>query len=99
MWLPDTSALYASRRGGQKFIGWDADRYALVSIANAARAGNHLTLMVNRDPKKGRTPKAPEPFPTPDLEVKSKAPKPGSFAAVVASMMAAQRKKKELMNG
>lgn len=98
MHLPTDGALYASRRGGQEFRGWDIDRYAMVAQVNAQRAGNHILLMANRDPKKPK-PKAPEPFPTPDDDKKSNAPKPGSFAAVAASMIAAQRKKRELMNG
>lgn len=98
MGLPSDGAFYASRRGGQEFRGWDASRYALVALVNAQRATNHILLRVNRDPKKAK-PKPPEMFPTPDSEIKSKAPKPGSFAAVAASMLAAQRKKRELRNG
>jgi hypothetical protein len=96
--LPTNGAFYASRRGGLQFRGWDADRYALVALVNAQRANNHILLLANSDPKKSK-PKAPELFPTPDDNPKSKAPKPGSFAAIAASMMAAQRRKKELMNG
>ena len=96
--LPTEGAFFASRRGGQQYRGWDVDRYALVSLVNAQRAGNHILLMVNRDPKKSK-PKPPEPFPTPDSEEQSRTPKPGSFAAVAASMLAAQRRKKELMSG
>lgn len=96
--LPADGAFYASRQGGQEFRGWDTDRYALVALVNAQRAGNHIQLMINRDPKRA-APKPPEPFPTPGSENKSKAPKPGSFAAVAASMLAAQKRKKELMNG
>jgi len=96
--LPTEGALYASRQGGQQFRGWDAGRYALVAQVNAQRATNHILLMVNRDPKKSR-PKPPELFPTPDVEKqKPTAPKPGSFAAVAASMIAAQRKKKREMD-
>ena len=95
--LPSDGAFYASRSGGQEFRGWDADRYALVSLVNAQRATNHILMMVNRDPKKPR-PKPPETFPTPG-DKKKTAHKPGSFAAIAASMMAAQRRKRELMNG
>lgn len=95
--LPTDGAFFASKRGGQQFRGWDVDRYALVALVNAARAGNHIQLMVNRDPKKPK-PKAPEPFPVPGDESKP-AHKPGSFAAIAASMMAAQRRKRELLNG
>lgn len=94
--LPTDGAFYASRRGGQQFRGWDADRYALVAQVNAQRANNHILTMVNRDPKKPK-PKPPEWFPTPDDEIKSV--KPGSFAAVAAAMLAEQKRKKELLSG
>ena len=96
--LPTDGAFFASRRGGQQFRGWDAGRYALVAQVNAQRATNHILTMVNRDPKKAK-PKPPEPFPTPDVTDKPKTHEPGSFAAIAASMVAAQRRKRELMNG
>lgn len=99
VWLPNDSAFYASRMGGPQYVGWDPDRYALAAQVDALRAGNYIALMVNRDPKKGTKPKPPEPFPTPDADKKSNAPKPGSFRAIAASLMAAQRRKKELLNG
>lgn len=79
-------------------MGWDAERYALVAAVDALRAGNHIQLMVNRDPAKAK-PKAPEPFPTPDQDIKKAAPKPGSFAAMLVAAKAAQRRKKELSRG
>lgn len=97
--LPLDGAYYAARRGGQQYRGWDMDRYALVALVNAQRATNHILMMVNRDPKKA-PPKPPEPFPTPDLEQqKANAQKPGSFAAIAASMMAAQRQRREKAHG
>lgn len=95
--LPSEGAFHASRMGGPQFMGWDAGRYALAALVNAQRANNHLLLMINRDPKKPK-PKAPELFPTPAQDNKPAAPKPGSFAAIAASMMAAQRRKRELLN-
>ncbi len=97
MGLPTDGAFYASRRGGQQFRGWDVDRYALVAQVNAQRATNHIMMMVNRDPKKPK-PAPPDYFPIPDEDKPSK-PKPGSFAAIAASMMAAQRRKREMLNG
>ncbi|AHJ86392.1 tail assembly chaperone [Mycobacterium phage 40AC] len=94
VWLPTDSAFAASCRGGPQFRGWDADRYAMVSAVNELRAGNHLTLLINRDRSKPK-PKAPEPFPTPDEEKKSTAPKPGSFASMVVAAKRAARLKKE----
>jgi len=96
--LPSDGAFHADRQGGQEFRGWDTDRYALVSLVNAQRAGNHIQLMINRDPKRA-APKPPEPFPVPGVDRKANAHKPGSFAAIAASMIAAQRRKKELMDG
>ena len=95
--LPTDGAFYADRQGGQEFRGWDTDRYALVSLVNAQRAGNHIQLMINRDPKRA-APKPPDPFPIPGVDQKSNAPKPGSFAAIAAAMITAQRRKKELMD-
>jgi len=91
--LPSDSALAASRRGGPQYRGWDADRYALAALVNAQRANNHILMMVNRDPKKPK-PKPPDSFPMPDDD-KPKPLKPGSFAAIAASMIEAQRKKEQ----
>jgi hypothetical protein len=99
--LPSTGAFWASRSGGKQFRGWDVDRYALVSLVDAVRVNNYILTMVNRDPKKSK-PKPPEPFPTPYTENKTAAAakhKPGSFAAIAASMLAAQKRKRELLNG
>jgi len=74
------------------------DRYALAALVNAQRASNHIALMVNRDPKRAK-PKPPEPFPLPESDKKPKAHKPGSFAAIAASMFSAQRRKKEMLSG
>lgn len=98
--LPPDGALAASRQGGLEYRGWDASTYALAAMVNSQRFGNHILLMVNRDPKKPK-PKPPEPFPTPGgaaVEVK-KPRQGGSFAAMAATMMAAQRRRKELMRG
>lgn len=95
MHLPDEGAFYASRRGGQQYRGWNVDRYALVSLVNAQRAGNYILTMVNRDPKKSKPP-VPDPFPTPDSqELKAKARNSNSFAKIAANMIAAQRRKQE----
>lgn len=94
--LPSDSAFYASRRGGRQFRGWDDGRYALVALVNAAHASNYMFQVANSDPKKGKKPSLPEPFPIPDQITKAKkAPKPGSFAFIAAQMIAAQRKSKE----
>lgn len=93
--LPTNGAYYASRRGGAEFRGWDIDRYINVAQVNAQRAANHIQLMINRDPKRPAPP-VPDSFPTPDRKQEEPQEiKPGSFAAIAASMMAAQKKKKE----
>ncbi|QFP95092.1 tail assembly chaperone [Gordonia phage MinecraftSteve] len=99
--LPETSAFYASRRGGHQYRGWDIERYMLVALVNGQRMANYMFQLANRDPKKSSVPPAPEPFPVPDEMDKKKkpAPKPGSFAAVAAQMIAAQRRKKEMAYG
>jgi hypothetical protein len=94
--LPTTSALYASRRGGQQYRGWDAERYALVAMVNALKANNWILASVNRDPAKSKL-KPPEPFPTPDDD-KPTPPKPGSFGGMLLAAHRAQRRNKELRN-
>lgn len=96
--LPTDGAFFAARQGGQEYRGWDTDRYALVAMVNAQRAGNHIQVIVNSDPKRSK-PKPPEPFPTPGDNARKKTIKPGSFAAIAASMMDAQKRKKELIDG
>lgn len=95
--LPTDSAFFASKRGGPQFRGWDATRYALVGLVNSQNMTNHILAMVNRDPKRAK-PKPPEPFPTPDGELKDKG-KVNSFTATAARMLAAQRRKRELISG
>lgn len=73
------------------------DRYALVSLVNAANDNNWILASVNRDTKKP-APKRPQRFPTPDKDTPS-APKPGSFAAMVVRAKRAARKRKESANG
>lgn len=92
--LPQDSSFTASRRGGRQYRGWDETRYALVALVNAQRTANYMFQVANSDPKR-RKPDVPHPFPTPDDTTTSKAPKQGSFAAIAASMIAAQRKAKE----
>lgn len=96
--LPTDSAFYASRMGGREYRGWDASRYALVGLYNAQNINNHILATVNRDPKRPK-PKPPEPFPTPDQGAKRNQGNSNKFASTAASMLAAQRRKKELMSG
>lgn len=96
MHLPPEGAFFAERAGGAEFRGWDSSRWALVTAVNELRTANYIQVMINRDPKKAK-PAPPEPFPTPGAKI-NKSQKPGSFAAIAASMMAAQKRKKELLN-
>lgn len=95
--LTTKGAFYASRRGGTQFRGWDAERYALVAIANSTQDANWISACVNRNPDRP-APKRPERFPTPD-EQKKPPPKPGSFAAMVVAAKKAALKNKEKRNG
>ncbi|QDH47843.1 tail assembly chaperone [Mycobacterium phage Benvolio] len=93
--LPKDGAFYAERRGGQQYRGWDEDRHALADIYDAVQAGNHILMMVNRDPNKPK-PKAPKPYPRPDdNKPKDAAPPPGSFAAMVVAAKKAARERRE----
>ena len=96
--LPTDGAFHAARMGGQEFRGWDADRYALKAIVDGVRVTNYILTMVNRDPKK-KKPDLPDPFPSPGEKTTTTQSKPGSFASIAAAMMAAQKRKKELLNG
>ncbi|AWY03843.1 tail assembly chaperone [Gordonia phage Nedarya] len=100
--LPATSAFYASRRGGAHYRGWDEERYLLAALVNSQRMANYMFQLANRDPKKSSVPPVPEPIPLPDdKDEKKKKPahKPGSFAAMAASMILAARRKKEMTYG
>lgn len=93
--LPKDGAFYASRRGGREYRGWDETRYALAELVDAMSGSNYMFQMANRDPAKPK-PKLPSPFPRPDnSEPKKAAPAPNSFAGIVASMMAEQRRRRD----
>lgn len=99
--LPADGAFAASRQGGPQYRGWDAGQYAAAALVNDVRVTNHILSLVNRDPKKPK-PKPPEPFPIPGsaaVEVKKSKPAAGSFAAMAATMMAAQRRRRERSGG
>lgn len=93
--LPMGSAFTAERRGGQQFRGWDETRYALVCAVHELQAIGHMYVLAHIDQEKTAKPKTPTPFPTPDTSEDRQAtrPKPGSFAGIAASMLAAKRRK------
>lgn len=93
LYLPSDSAYIAERRGGQQFRGWNPSWYAQVASVNAQRALNHMYILSHIG-KNAPKPKAPEPYPIPEIHKKNEAPKPNSFAGIAASMMAASRRKK-----
>lgn len=96
MHLPLGSCFNAARRGGQQYHGWDAERYALVDIANSLRMIQFLYTSAHIDPKKGRRPAIPSPFPTPDSEAREKAEKankPGSFVHTLLQAKSRQKRK------
>ncbi|QHB36913.1 tail assembly chaperone [Mycobacterium phage Roary] len=94
IYLPTESAYVAERRGGQQFRGWNPSWYALVATVNGIRALNHMYILSHIG-KNSSKPKAPEPYPIPEVDrSKTEAPKANSFAGIAASMMAASRRKK-----
>lgn len=95
--MPEDSAFAASKSGGAEYRGWDSAQYTRAALVNAVNTSNYLTIMVNRDPKKA-APNPPDPFPTPGSTHRTKSHAPNSFAAIAASMIAAQKKKKEAAN-
>lgn len=93
--LPVGSAFVAEVRGGQEFRGWDEDRYQMAALIDAIRILQYIFVLANIDPKK-KKPKPPEPYPTPDKATKHKQPdKPGSFAFIAKSALAAAKRRKE----
>lgn len=90
------SAYSAERRGGPQFRGWTPSTYAQVATANGIRGLQYSYILTHID-KKAKRPNPPEPYPIPTRETdKSKpvTPRPGSFAGMAASMMAAARRQK-----
>lgn len=98
--LPIGSAFVAEQRGGQQYRDWDELRYQIASLINAVRAQTYVFTLAHSDPKK-RTPEPPEPYPVPDdrNKKKQKQDKPGSFAFIAKSHLAALKKMKESEGG
>lgn len=96
MHLPIGSCFNAARMGGQQYHGWDAQAYALADIATSLRSLQFLYTLAHIDPKKGRKPPPPKPFPTPGAVDREKKPAnaPGSFAHMILQAKAADQKKK-----
>jgi hypothetical protein len=88
------SAFIAEMRGGQRFRGWDEDRYQRAAQINSQRTANYYFALANCDPKKRRNIKPPDMWPIPD-EVKKVDP-PGSFAFIAKAHLAAAKKRKAL---
>ncbi|AEK32673.1 tail assembly chaperone [Mycobacterium phage LittleCherry] len=90
------SAYSAERRGGPQFRGWTPSTFAQVATANGIRGLQYSYILTHID-KKAKRPNPPEPYPIPTRETdrsKPVTPKPGSFAGIAASMMAAARRQK-----
>lgn len=85
--LPEGSRFIAERQGGQEFRGWDAGRYATVSIVNAVRALQWTYVAAHAKSR----PKPPEPFPTPG-DKKPVRKKDNMFATIAAAKLAEVRK-------
>lgn len=93
-YLPLESAFVAERRGGQQFRGWGPLMYAVVAAVNALRAIQHMYLLAHLA-KNSPKPKAPEPYPIPDTYKQRKSRnKPGTFAHIAATKLAALRRRK-----
>ena len=84
--LPEGSRFVAEKRGGQHFRGWDATRYATVSLVNAVRALQWTYVAAHSKSK----PKQPDPFPMPESLTKKR--KPNAFALTAAAKLAKVRK-------
>lgn len=67
--LPLGSRTVAALRGGEQFIGWDADRYFLATLIDAVNQVSYVTAAANSK----RKPKAPKPVPRPSKVQKNAA--------------------------
>ena len=93
--LPFDSATNAEMRGGQKFRGWDEDRYLAASTSNAIRTLLYAFLLANRDPRKSSKKLAPPtPWPLPDDKDKKQKRQEGPFALMAKSLLSKAKKRK-----
>lgn len=64
-WLPDHGAYSASRQGGPQYRGWGIDRWLRKGAYDGINTNTVVTAKAAAG-KKGKSIKAPKPFPTPD---------------------------------
>jgi hypothetical protein len=90
-WLPDDGAYSASRQGGAKYRKWGLDRWILKGVYDGINTNTVVTAKAAAG-KKGKSIKAPKPFPTPDqLVSKIKKAKPVLSLAQLAARVNRQR--------
>lgn len=90
------SAYVAEARGGQQYRGWDESRYIAAAEVNSIRTLIYAFILANMNSKKAKKPEAPRPWPLPDdKDKKKRQDKPGSFAFIARSHIAAVKKKRE----
>jgi hypothetical protein len=91
--LPLESRTMAAIRGGEEFVGWNADRYFMSHMLDAMNVLVVLTARANA--KNPKSIKFPEPVSRPDdiREAKEQKKKPNLFAVMAAQRLANMRRK------
>jgi len=94
--LPMGSRTISAIRGGEQFVGWDADRYLLANIFDAIQANTYAIVAANS--AKGKKPKPPKPIDRPkrNMRVSSGSNTAANpFAVMAARYMKAAKEAKE----
>lgn len=93
--LPPNSRTIAAVRGGDQFLGWDADRYLTAALLDAVRETTYAVIATNS--AKGKKPKPPKPVERPKRNPAARGPNTAAnpFAVMAAHHLKAVREAKE----
>lgn len=90
-WLPDWGSFHASKQGGPQYRGWSVDRWLRKGQYDGINTNTVVTAKAAAG-KKGKSIKAPKPFPTPDKLIgKVKRSKPVMSLAQLAARVNRQK--------
>lgn len=89
--LPPGSRTIAAVRGGDQFLGWDADRYLTAALLDAVRETTYAVIATNT--AKGKKPKPPKPVDRPKRNPQARGSNTAAnpFAVMAAKHMQAVR--------
>lgn len=91
--LPPDSRLVTALRGGFDYAGWDRKAYILADLVDAIQGLTHIYVAAHVK----RTPKAPEEYPRPGVEIKKTKKEPNPL--LIALKGDALEEQKELGPG